>query len=270
MRSRELDPSHSTRWRMATGRPELAVDVTGRICVRAVPVLNRVLPVPAVCQVVSESAVINQVDRSTRKLLETRLRVVDDSCPPLSSPSSLDVFSRVSANSFLSVPSPTTSRSSLSLDTSHVAPEVPPTFPTLAPPSFSWGNIDGEDCCKIIDDCYNEAIHWRHNLFRVPSGSARNSFVSELSCQFQAFGEESSQESIALTAAMLFPILMLQNPKFLHLNSKAASSHLSRRLVLWREGSFIPPYGGMQDYSNSFYKTPPFSTFTRIIVKIIF
>ena len=85
--------------------------------------------------------------------------------------------------------SPTTSCSSLSLDTSHVAPEVPllPTFPTSAPPSFGWGNLDGEDCCKIIDDCYNEVIHWRHNLFRVPSGSAGNSFVSELSCLFQAF-----------------------------------------------------------------------------------
>ena len=102
---------------------------------------------------------------STRKLSETRPRVIDDSCPPLSSPSSLDVDSFLSVPSpttsrsslsldtshvapevpllplsFLSVPSPTTSRSSLSLDTSHVAPEVPllPTFPTLAPPSFRW------------------------------------------------------------------------------------------------------------------------------------
>ena len=104
---------------------------------------------------------------------------------------------------------------------------------------------------------YNEAIHWRHNLFRVPSGSARNSFVSELSCQFQAFGKESSQESIALTAAMLFPILVLQNPKFLHLNSKAASSHLSRRLVLWREGSFIPRMEECRTIQTRFTKRPP-------------
>ena len=69
---------------------------------------------------------------------------------------------------------------------------LPLSFPTLAPPIFSWGNLDGEECCKIIDDCYNEAIHWRHNLFRVLSGSTGNSFVSEVSCLIQAFGEESS------------------------------------------------------------------------------
>ena len=56
---------------------------------------------------------------------------------------------------------------------------------------------------------------------------------------------------------MLFHILMLQNPKLSHLNSKAASSRLSRRLVLWREGSFIPLMEECRTIQTRFTKRPP-------------
>ena len=115
-----------------------------------------------------------------------------------------------------------------------------PDFCPLSSPSFIWGSLEGEECCKAIDDCYSEAAHWRHNLFRVPSGSAGKSIVSELSRLYLSFGESSSLESVALTAALLFPILMLQNPNKKQLyNNKQASNHVSRRLELWKSGSFL-------------------------------
>ena len=85
-------------------------------------------------------------------LWKSRVKCYHRSCLPLSSPLSLDVFSHVSADLFMSVPSPTTSCSSLSLDTSHVVPEVPllPTFQTLAPPSFSCTRGQSTSICLTM------------------------------------------------------------------------------------------------------------------------
>uniref|UniRef100_A0A1X7V359 Uncharacterized protein n=1 Tax=Amphimedon queenslandica TaxID=400682 RepID=A0A1X7V359_AMPQE len=29
-----------------------------------------------------------------------------------------------------------------------------PSFPPLSCPSFSWGDLEGADCCRIISECY--------------------------------------------------------------------------------------------------------------------
>lgn len=50
------------------------------------------------------------------------------------------------------------------------------------------------------------------NLFMVPYGKAVKSFVSELARLFKAFATASALESIALKAATLMPILLLQKP----------------------------------------------------------
>ena len=83
---------------------------------------------------------------------------------------------------------------------------------------------------------YAEIIHWKHNLFHAPSGKARISFVNTLASLFRAYGECSSMESIALRAAMVLPILLLQKP---HARSKTKDhvACLQRRLTLWKAGN---------------------------------
>ena len=49
--------------------------------------------------------------------------------------------------------------------------------------------------------------------------------------------EGSSLESVALTAAFLFPILVLQKPSP-KLKSKELTAHLNRRMTLWFDGAF--------------------------------
>uniref|UniRef100_A0A1X7V1I0 Uncharacterized protein n=1 Tax=Amphimedon queenslandica TaxID=400682 RepID=A0A1X7V1I0_AMPQE len=45
---------------------------------------------------------------------------------------------------------------------SHLPQSVPslPFFPPFSSPSFSWGDMEGADCCCIISEYYCEAVHW--------------------------------------------------------------------------------------------------------------
>ena len=55
-------------------------------------------------------------------------------------------------------------------------------------------------------------MHWKRNLFKVPSGKTGKMFTNKLAHLFQAYADQSVIESIALTAAMVMPALLLQKP----------------------------------------------------------
>ena len=111
-----------------------------------------------------------------------------------------------------------------------------PSFVPAQIPNFRWGEIDGTTMQGVINESYNEIVHWKRNLFKVPSGKAGKGFVRELTRLLNAFAEVSALEVIALKAAFVMPALLLQKP---HKRSKAKehSSHLERRLGLWNNGS---------------------------------
>ncbi|XP_062508484.1 uncharacterized protein LOC134184756 [Corticium candelabrum] len=124
-----------------------------------------------------------------------------------------------------------------SQDQSSDAIDLPaiPQYRVLLPPNFNWGGIPGADIKDQIDQAYREVVHWKRNLFQVPYGSSGGHFVSELTRLFYAFANESDLESVAITAAMLMPHLLLQRP---HTRSSVQqnSSCLSRRLETWKKG----------------------------------
>ena len=101
---------------------------------------------------------------------------------------------------------------------------------------FSWGIHNAEDFSQALEATYSETVHWRINSFKVPTGKAGKEFVQELSRLFSAFASAFSMESIALRAATVLPILLLQNP---HRRSKAKehATCLERRLSIWKEGN---------------------------------
>ena len=112
-----------------------------------------------------------------------------------------------------------------------------PVYDGLPEPSFVWGKLDGSSATDIIQSCYEEVVHWRRNIFKVPTGKAGNQFVRELSRLFRGYAEGSALESISLYAVMLMPALLLQKP---HSKSKSKEhvTHLERRLALWTNGEF--------------------------------
>ena len=74
------------------------------------------------------------------------------------------------------------------------------------------GRIDGEKIAADINSIYTQIVHWKHNLFKVPSGKYGKVFGQELARLFNAYGEASAIEGVSLKAAMIFPALVLQKP----------------------------------------------------------
>ena len=68
--------------------------------------------------------------------------------------------------------------------------------------------------------------------FNVPSGKTGELFVAELSSLFQSYGASNARESIALSAAMTIPSLILQKPHPKS-TSKEHVQMLARRLDEW-------------------------------------
>ena len=84
-----------------------------------------------------------------------------------------------------------------------------PSFEPLTAPSFVWGSLVGPSCNSVIKKCYSTAVHWKTNLFTVPSGKVGEAFVDELSRLFTAYATASALKSVALTAALLLRLPML-------------------------------------------------------------
>ena len=81
-------------------------------------------------------------------------------------------------------------------------------------------------------------VHWKQNLFKLPSGKAGKSVVAELTRLYSAYASSSALESVALKATVIIPHLLLQNP------SRASKSRdhiacIERRMPLWHEGKLM-------------------------------
>ena len=110
-----------------------------------------------------------------------------------------------------------------------------PAFQPAPPPRFNWGLLDGDDFSHALSAAYAEVVHWRRNIFSVPSGAAGKAFVLELSRLIKAFAERSAQEAAAMKVIMVMPHLLLQKPH----PSSISKDHqvcLERRLAVWKQG----------------------------------
>ena len=112
-------------------------------------------------------------------------------------------------------------------------PHPLPDFTAIPTSNFQWGDKDGECLTQKLDQCHKEVVHWRRNLFKMPSGKAGTSFVRKVSRMFQAYAESSALEGIAMKAAMILPALLLQKP---HSRSRT-KEHVKHLLSLWKGGN---------------------------------
>ena len=118
--------------------------------------------------------------------------------------------------------------------TTESSPELPNCMP-IVDPTFTWGCHESTTFITSLNAAYNEVVHWRPNLFRVPYGKAGKSFVSELARLYNSFASKSAMECIAMKAAVVLPILMLQKPSSKS-KAKEHNSCLERRLNTWLDG----------------------------------
>ena len=121
----------------------------------------------------------------------------------------------------------------LSLTTTKSSPKLPNCMP-IVDPTFTWGCHDATTFITSLNAAYNEVVHWRPNLFRVPYGKAGKSFVFELARLYNS-ASKSAMECIAMRAAVVVPILMLQKPSSKS-EAKEHNSCLERCLNTWLDG----------------------------------
>ena len=119
-----------------------------------------------------------------------------------------------------------------------------PDFVPLTDPNFQWGSMEGASFCSVIESCYNEIMHWRKNIFKVPYDNVGDAFVKELTRLFHSYAASSCLESIALYAAMVMPTLLLQKPpgKVAAKDTSTVASHSGLMVMLSPFSMKVVPY----------------------------
>ena len=100
-----------------------------------------------------------------------------------------------------------------------------------------WGSYTMADIELVINSTYDEIVHWRRNIFMLPSGAAGKSFIRETTRLLELWTNDTNMNHIALKALMIMPALLLQKPSFKS-TAKENSLCLQRRLVCWENGQF--------------------------------
>ena len=91
---------------------------------------------------------------------------------------------------------------------------------------------------NLINSTYDDIIHWKKNLFKLPSGKAIRLFIDELSLWLDHYNRGTDFKCIALKVFMTFPYLLLQKPSKIS-KAKDHVKKLEERLRLWNEGNII-------------------------------
>ena len=111
---------------------------------------------------------------------------------------------------------------------------IQPNIPELL--SSSLNNISPEVAHfkQQIDSVYDKIVHWKKNLFELPTCSIGRQFVKELCSWLQHFNNETEYQCIAIKTFVVLPALLLQKPSA---KSKKAEHKrlLEERLDLWRK-----------------------------------
>ena len=96
-----------------------------------------------------------------------------------------------------------------------------------------WNN--GYISIKDVNHAYEKIIHWRKNLFMVPTGAAGKTFINGTTKMINFWTDNLPLKLIAFKPLHIMPALLLQKPSKTS-KSKDHLAALARRLELWDDG----------------------------------
>ena len=106
---------------------------------------------------------------------------------------------------------------------------IQPNVEVLQPQPLVWGSHSLADIQLIVNATHDEIVHWRKNLFLMPSGKVGKQFIRETTHLLDSWTNESFLCKIALKAVMIMPAL--QKPKY-NFKARDHTDCLKRRLSL--------------------------------------
>ena len=103
---------------------------------------------------------------------------------------------------------------------------------------IQWGTFqNGVEIKNALNSAYDEVVTWRKNLFKLPSGKHGKAFIHEITKWVNEYVSSSSGlESVAMTAIMILPPLLLQKPTK-RSKTKDHNKFLETRLQWWSAGN---------------------------------
>ena len=133
------------------------------------------------------------------------------------------------------------------------------------------GNISYQSLSKDINNIYDEIVHFRKNIFNIPSGRAGKMFIDELTFWLKQLNYNLELNLIALKAVMVLPSLILQRPSSAS-KSKEHSTATERRLALWKQGDLnllVKEVRFIQEKFVSSRKAKSIEDISRIFARLV-
>ena len=93
---------------------------------------------------------------------------------------------------------------------------------------FNWNDVAGTQFASQLNNTYQKIVHWKRNLFTLPSGVAGKNYIEEVTRLMKLWINDMSRGKIALKAVRIMPSKSSK--------SKDHRAALERRLKLWEEG----------------------------------
>ena len=134
-----------------------------------------------------------------------------------------------------------------------------------------WGISTTGAFCQEVNRIYDEMVHFKRNIFKVPSGRAGKDFVMELVSWLRHFNNNTDMNSIALKAFMVLPTLILQKPSPTS-KAKDHSAAIERRLKLWKQGELtmlMKEIKFIQNKFNSSRKEKSMQDISKVFARLV-
>ena len=113
-------------------------------------------------------------------------------------------------------------------------PQIVPNQPNDSQ-EIVWNEWGYKDLCSKSAEVYNEVVHFRRNLFKLPTGRAGKEFINELTFWLRQFNSVTKLNGISIRIFMILPSLLLQKPSA-RSKAKDHAVALERRVASWRKG----------------------------------
>ena len=148
---------------------------------------------------------------------------------------------------------------------------LPPFRNIATVPNSDYNNIDRITFARTINVIFEDTIHWKKNLFLVPSGKPGNDFLELYTDWLQKYNTNSSFQSLAMKVLNILPNMLLQKPSA---TSKAKDHYkaLEERLKMWNEGKINELWKDNRIIQKKLSVRPKTSSqdVTRIVTKLMF